>query len=253
MDKQKNHLPLIKIQKLNVSFNDKRVLKDISLQLYSNVISVFIGPSGSGKTTFLRSLNRLNEELGATTSGNILIRFKNKWIDVYLDNIDVCLLRRKVGMVFQTPNLLPGSIAHNILLPLKLLFHYDKKEQEKQMIMSLQQVHLWDEVKDRLHAPANTLSGGQQQRLCLARTLALKPEILLLDEPTASLDFQSAKKIEELILELKAKYSILVVSHSLAQARRLSDYLFVFSQGRIARQYKDKSEIDQILEELFVL
>ena len=250
MDKQINKIPIIKVQNLSVIFNNQQALKEINLQFYSNTINVFIGRSGSGKTTFLRSLNRLNEELGAKTSGQIFIHLQNKWIDIYNPEMELCLLRRKVGMVFQTPNLLPGTIAHNILLPMKLLFKYDKKKQQKQMIAALKKIHLWDEVKDRLHMPANTLSGGQQQRLCLARTIALKPEILLLDEPTASLDFQSAQKIENLLLQLKNKYTIFVVSHSLAQAKKLADYLFVFKEGQIIRQYKDKSEINQKLEEL---
>ncbi|WP_457572525.1 phosphate ABC transporter ATP-binding protein [Desulfovulcanus sp.] len=245
-----NNLPLVKVQNLSVIFNNQKALKEINLQLYANTINVIIGRSGSGKTTFLRSLNRLNEELGAKTFGQVFIHLQNKWIDIYDPKTDLSLLRQKVGMVFQTPNLLPGSVAHNMTLPVKLLLKYDKKEQQKRMIEALKKVHLWDEVKDRLSTPANTLSGGQQQRLCLARTIALKPKILLLDEPTASLDFQAAQKIENLLLKLKQTYTLIVVSHSLAQTMRLADYLFVFKEGQIIKQFKNRAKIQQGLEQL---
>ncbi|MDK2922034.1 MAG: phosphate transport system ATP-binding protein [Desulfonauticus sp.] len=242
--------PIVTVKDLSIEFNRKQIVKNINLKLYPNRINVFIGASGSGKTTFLRSLNRLNEELGAKTSGRVIIKFKNKKIDIYNLKTDVSLLRRKIGMVFQVPNLLPGSIADNILLPLKLLFPYDKETRERQLLDSLKKVHLLEEVKDRLHMEASILSGGQQQRLCLARTLALKPEILLLDEPTASLDFQSSKRIEELILELKQNYTLLVVSHSLSQARRLADCLFLFKEGKIVAEYQDKKAIESGFAEL---
>jgi len=242
--------PIIKINNLNVTFGKKQVLKNINLQIYPSTINVFIGRSGSGKTTFLRSLNRLNEELGAKISGEIFINFRDRCINVLDPKTNLPLLRRKVGMVFQTPNLLPGSIAPNILLPLKLIFNYNREKQRQKMVKALKKVYLWDEVKNRLNAPANTLSGGQQQRLCLARIIALGPEILLLDEPTASLDLHSANKIENLILQLKKRYTILIVSHSLSQAKKLADHLFIFRDGQIIKEYHTSNKINKKMEEI---
>jgi phosphate transport system ATP-binding protein len=212
----------------------------VDLQAAQGQITVLLGRSGSGKTTFLRSLNRLNDELGAKTQGSVRLYLDGRMLEVLTPKMDPIWLRRRVGMVFQTPNLLPTSIDKNILTPLKLIFRLDKAAREKQMHKVLKQTRLWDEVCDRLSAPALSLSGGQQQRLCLARTLALEPQILLLDEPTASLDFQATRHIEELLLELAGTYPMIVVSHSPGQAERLANALAIFSQGRVLRRLEEK-------------
>jgi phosphate transport system ATP-binding protein len=190
----------------------------------------------------LRSLNRLNDELGAKTKGSVRLWLDGQLREVFAPDMDPIWLRRRVGMVFQNPNLLPTSIAKNILTPLKLVSGLDKTARKEQMQIVLKQTRLWDEVCDRLKTPALSLSGGQQQRLCLARTLALRPQILLLDEPTASLDFRATRHIEELLLELAETYPMIIVSHSPGQAERLAHAVAVFSQGRVGRELK-KEEI----------
>jgi phosphate transport system ATP-binding protein len=161
---------------------------------------------------------------------------QGEWRDIYADGLPLSVLRHRVGMVFQTPHLLPLSIAENLTLPLKLILGLPRRDTPARMEMALQEAHLWEEVKDRLNAPAHTLSGGQQQRLCLARLLSLEPEILLLDEPTASLDFRSALKVEELLLSLKDRYTIIAVSHSLSQARRLADEALILRDGSVIQR-----------------
>jgi phosphate transport system ATP-binding protein len=166
--------------------------------------------------------------------------------------MDPIWLRRRVGMVFQTPNLLPTSIANNILTPLKLITNLDKAARKEHMHRVLKQTRLWDEVRDRLQTPALSLSGGQQQRLCLARTLALEPQVLLLDEPTASLDFRATRHIEELLLELAETYTMIIVSHSPGQAERLADAVAVFSQGRVVQELRKgeitRAELEQCID-----
>jgi phosphate transport system ATP-binding protein len=216
-----------------------------------------IGRSCFGQTTLLRAFNRLNEHFPVcTSSGSIRLHFCDAWRDIYHENIKLEDLRRRVGMVFQNPNILPLSIEKNISLPLKLVVGLPPAETSVRVESSLRQVQLWSEVKDRLRAPAAILSGGQQQRLCLARALALDPEFLLLDEPTANLDFRIAKKIEELLIELKQHYQIIVVSHSLSQARRLADQLLILKNGSLISTLSpaefNQPEIWQgLLEEIF--
>lgn len=222
----------IRITQLSVRFSGKAVIDDISLAIPSGGPTFLLGRSGSGKTTLLRAINRLNECFeGCETRGKIQVKLGGEWIDAYDRNTPAETLRRRVGMVFQSPNVLPLSIARNISMPLEATLALSPSESRDRIEEALRDVHLWDEVRDRLSSPAATLSGGQQQRLCLARTLALKPEILLLDEPTSSLDFRAAKQIEALLEELKTRYTLVVVSHSLSQAMRLAEHVFVLYEG----------------------
>jgi phosphate transport system ATP-binding protein len=243
--------------KLSVRFGPRRVLQDINLSLEKGRLYVLVGRSGAGKTTFLRTFNRLNECFPrCQTQGSLHLQLDAQWLDIYKDGPCLTELRRRVGMVFQTPNILPASIEKNLSLPLKLVIGLGKKDIPVRLERALRQVHLWEEVHDRLQAPAATLSGGQQQRLCLARVLALEPALLLLDEPTASLDFRSSRKIEDLLLTLKEHYPILAVSHSLSQARRLGDEILVMKAGSLARQlsrqdFQDKAMLEELLEEVF--
>lgn len=249
--------PFCRIENLRVRFHHRTVLQDIDLTLADRGIVVVIGPSGAGKTTFLRSLNRLNECYpGYSGSGRIELKLSGALREIHRPELPVTELRRQVGMVFQTPNVLPASVAQNIRLPLKLVTDLDKTEREARLVEALQEVQLWNEVKDRLKENAARLSGGQQQRLCLARVLALRPEILLLDEPTASLDFKTAHKIEELLTELRERYRIVAVSHRLRQARTIAGQLLVMKEGRIAHllhkdQFDDAEMLRKLLEEIF--
>ncbi len=247
----------IRIDGLSVSFGGKLILKDLSLAFPARAMSVVIGRSGSGKTTLLRALNRLNECFPCCEiSGTVKIQMGDECVDVYKDGLPLAELRRRVGMVFQVPNVLPVSIGKNLALPLRLVLGIHRQEIPDRIEEALKSVHLWSEVKDRLKDRATTLSGGQQQRLCLARVLALQPEVLLLDEPTASLDFRSAMKIEELLLDLKDKYTVIAVSHSLNQTRRLADVVVALSEGRIAKrlsssEFSDRPAVEDLLEAAF--
>ncbi len=230
--------PSITIKRLSVEFSGKIALNAINLSVLPRELTVIVGPSGSGKSTLLRSVNRLNEFFtGCRTNGAVQIRFDDQYLDVYEEgSISLPELRRRVGMVFQTPTVLPFSVRKNMTMPLKVTLGLRGAELNERMECALQQVGLWEEVKDRLAQDAATLSGGQQQRLCLARTLALEPQALLVDEPTASLDFRATDKIEQLLLGLRDRYTVVAVSHSLSQARRLADRLFVIREGRIVQQ-----------------
>lgn len=223
------------IRNLQVSFGNQPVIKEINLSLHRHKIHVISGPSGSGKTTLLRSLNRLNECFPQChTRGDINLQLDGKLINIQqMSSAQLPTLRQKAAMVFQNPNVLPGSIASNILLPLKVVHHIKGGAAHEKLHLALQKSHLWDEVKDRLQHSANSLSGGQQQRLCLARALALNPEILLLDEPTSSLDPEVGQQIEELILELANSYTIIMVSHSRRQITQLADFSIPMDHGRI--------------------
>lgn len=232
--------PKIKTKDLSVYFNNQKVLRNVSIKLFPGKITVAVGPSGSGKTTFLRSLNRLNDFFpDCTSSGEIIIELQEGRIESNNGRYPLTRLRQKVGMVFQHPNLLPFSIEKNIGMPLKLTLGLRREEIDERMQWSLKEVGLWSEVKDRLKKGALELSGGQQQRLCLARVISLKPEIILLDEPSASLDFKSTAKIEEMILRLKKKYTILAVTHSLSQMQRIADSVFVFKNGEVTNIIED--------------
>ncbi len=210
----------IRTANLNLWFSEKHVLQDVNIPVYDKKVTALIGPSGCGKSTLLRCFNRMNDLIPeAKIQGKVLLNEQN----IYDSWIDVTKVRTKVGMVFQKPNPFPKSIYNNIAYGLKI--HGEKKSVINKVVeKSLKESWLWDEVKDRLNESALSLSGGQQQRLCIARALANNPDIILLDEPTSALDPQSTAKIEELCTELKNKVTILIVTHNIAQAGRISDY-----------------------------
>ncbi len=216
--------------KLNLYYGENHALKGIDISIEQNVITALIGPSGCGKSTFLKSINRMNDTVpGVSIQGTVLLDGE----DVYSSKVDVTQLRKKVGMVFQIPNPFPMSIYDNVAYGLKI--HGMKKRVLMDEIVetSLKGAAIWDEVKDRLKKPALSLSGGQQQRLCIARTLAVAPEVILMDEPTSALDPISTMKIEELMSELKKKYTVVIVTHNMQQAARISDYTAFFLHGEI--------------------
>lgn len=237
----------VRIEALSVSFAAKSVIFEQSLAFRGDELSVLVGRSGSGKTTLLRSINRLNECFdGCRTEGSVSVNLDERWHEVHDGSLAVEELRRRVGMVFQSPNVLPVSIRRNLTLALKLTMGIRGSEAEDRMQRALMEAGLWEEVNDRLSRDARTLSGGQQQRLCLARALALDPDILLLDEPSASLDFRATRRIEDLLVQLKERYTLIVVSHSLGQARRLADRLFVFRQGRLVEELTGTDLADEL-------
>lgn len=220
----------IEAKNVNVFYGDNHVLKDITLSIKEHSVTAFIGPSGCGKSTFLRTLNRMNDYIESfSKKGKVYIDGK----EIYDKKVRVEELRRKVGMVFQKPNPFPKSIYENVVYGLKIHGMTDKAEMEERVEKSLKQAALWGEVKDILTKPALSLSGGQQQRLCIARTLAVKPSIILMDEPASALDPLSTAKIEELIHELKEKYTIVIVTHNMQQAARVSDHTAFFYLGEL--------------------
>jgi phosphate transport system ATP-binding protein len=222
--------PILKINHLNAYFGEVRVLSDINIDIPEKQIVAFMGPSGCGKTTFLRCLNRLHELTpGARAEGQVLLSGE----DIYQMNL--ILLRRKIGMVFQRPNPFPTmSIFENVISGYTLNGIKLSRSQKEEIVEdSLIKASLWKEVRDNLHKKGTFLSGGQQQRLCIARSLSMKPEILLFDEPTSSLDPISSNKIEELLLELRKDYTIIIVTHNLQQAARTSDYTAFFYLGEL--------------------
>ena len=226
----------ISIAELQVVFGQCVALEDVTANFAANQITTLVGHSGSGKTTLLRSLNRLNEEYASCiTRGCIRIDLGQGLQDIYFpkNKLDLSVLRQKVGMVFQTPQVLPVSIYKNIAMPLQFITGCSKKEISSKVEEALSRVGLWSEVNKRLDELATRLSGGQQQRLCLARALALQPSILLLDEPTSSLDIDSTQTIESLLQELSEHYTIIMVSHNLEQACRLADRLVIMQKGQI--------------------
>jgi phosphate transport system ATP-binding protein len=232
-------MKIIEAKNVNVFYGDNHVLKDINLAIKENTVTAFIGPSGCGKSTFLRTLNRMNDYIdGFKKKGRIYIDEE----DVYDKKVRVEELRRKVGMVFQKPNPFPKSIFENVAYGMKIHGVDDKHEIQERVEKSLKQSALWNEVKDKLHKPALSLSGGQQQRLCIARTLAVKPKIILMDEPASALDPISTSKIEELIHELKEKYTIVIVTHNMQQAARVSDSTAFFYMGDLV-EFEKTSEI----------
>lgn len=220
----------IRIENVSYFYGDRPALKNVSLDIPANAITVFFGPAGGGKTTLLRLINRLNDEVeGTRMTGRILLDGE----DIYGPGIDVPTLRRRVGMVFALPLPLPGTVRENVLYGPKVAGIRDKERLEEILERSLRQAALWDEVKDRLDDPASCLSGGQQQRLCIARSLALEPEVLLLDEPTSGLDPISTGKVEETLQQLKHQYTIVIVPHSIQQAARVADYAAFFLMGEL--------------------
>ncbi|MBG0791527.1 MAG: phosphate ABC transporter ATP-binding protein [Desulfovibrionaceae bacterium] len=242
----------ISIRDLTVSFQGKPAVSEVSFDVMPGELTVVVGRSGSGKSTLLRAVNRLNECFeGCETDGRVAVRLAGKTLDAYAPGTDPERLRSRVGMVFQTPNVLPISIERNLLLPQKLVRGVDGAGARDIMERVLDDVGLLDEVKDRLRQPAATLSGGQQQRLCLARTMALEPEILLLDEPTASVDYRSSEHIERLLLRLAPTLPMLVVSHSLGQTRALADRVILIREGSLAGEWRRTSpDADTAFDEL---
>lgn len=215
---------------LNLYYGNNHALKNINLDIYENQITAFIGPSGCGKSTYLKTLNRMNDLMpNVTINGKV-------WIDgedIYDPKVDTTLLRKKVGMVFQQPNPFPMSIYDNIAYGPRIHGIKGKAELDAIVEKSLRGAALWDEVKDRLKRSALGLSGGQQQRLCIARALAVEPEILLMDEPTSALDPISTLKIEDLMGELKKNYTVVIVTHNMQQATRIADYTAFFLVGEV--------------------
>ncbi len=220
----------IEIQDANVWYGDKQALHDISLNLPANQVTAFIGPSGCGKSTLLRCLNRMNDLIDKV---RITGQFRIDGRDIYARQTDVIEIRRNVGMVFQRSNPLAKSIYENVVYGLRVAGINDKRTLDYACERSLHSAALWDEVKDRLHTSGLSLSGGQQQRLCIARTIAIEPEIILMDEPCAALDPIATQKIEELIQDLKARYTIVIVTHNLQQAARVSDQTAFFWLGKL--------------------
>jgi phosphate transport system ATP-binding protein len=220
----------IEMQKASISYNSKPVLADLDLAVPEKTAVGIVGPSGSGKSTLLRTLCRMNDRIsGFHVEGRIRVGDR----DIYENGIDVYRLRRNVGMVFQAPCVFPKSIFENVIFALKRISPHLKKEFAQIAEQTLRDVFLWEEVKDRLHKPASILSLGQQQRLVIARSLAIKPEILLMDEPTSSLDPKSSAAIEALIVSLKSRHTIVLVTHNLPQAKRITDDLIFLHQGKI--------------------
>lgn len=223
----------IVVDSLSFRYGNREVLKNVSACFTENTLTAIIGPSGQGKSTFLKTLNRLWEGIpGAVLTGRVHINFQNHLEDVYRPGFPLPFLRRKVGMVFQAPNPLPMSIYKNVAFPLKLAgenrWYYPTRVE-----LALKDACLWDEVKDRLNEDARTLSGGQQQRLCIARALVLEPEVLLLDEPTASMDAAAGEIIESLLISLKSRCTLLMVSHYMDQVKRIADECMRISESSL--------------------
>jgi phosphate transport system ATP-binding protein len=230
----------IKVQSKNLNFyyGSSQALYDVSLDFQKNMVTALIGPSGCGKSTYLRCFNRMNDLIPNThVEGEIQFDGEN----ITRDNIDVVTLRSRIGMVFQKPNPFPKTIFENVAYGLKVNGEKDKAFINDRVVESLKQAALWDEVQDRLHTSALGLSGGQQQRLCIARALAVKPEILLMDEPASALDPIATQKIEELIHVLKKDLTIIIVTHNMQQAARVSDFTAFFYMGRLIETDETKA------------
>ena len=226
------------VKNLNLWYGEKQALTNINMAIEKNAVTAFIGPSGCGKSTFLRCLDRMNDLIeGCRIEGTII----HQGIDIFSKQQDIVDLRTKVGMVFQKPNPFPMSIYDNIAYGPRCQGLKDRKKLDEIVVNSLKGVALYDEVKDRLHESALGLSGGQQQRLCIARAIAMSPEVILMDEPTSALDPISTNKIEDLILELKKDYTIVIVTHNMQQAARISDYTAFFLLGEVVEM--DKTDV----------
>ena len=220
----------IKAEHLDLFYGEKHALKDVNLNIEENAITAFIGPSGCGKSTFLKTLNRMNDYVkNVKITGKVTLDTE----DIYDPRVDTTILRKKVGMVFQQPNPFPMSIYDNVAYGPRINGIKNKKQLDEIVEKSLKAAALYDEVSDRLHTSALGLSGGQQQRLCIARCLAVEPDVILLDEPTSALDPISTLKIEELLMELKEKYTIAIVTHNMQQASRIADYTAFFLVGEM--------------------
>src|SRR5213082_2591626 len=219
------------VKNLSIWYGEKRAIDNVTLDVASNAVTAIIGPSGCGKSTFLRALNRMHELVPKTRmKGTVLLQGQ----DLYSSTVDPAIVRRRVGMVFQKSNPFPTmTIGENVVIGLRLNGVRNQKFLNERLEKSLRMAALWDEVKDDLHKPGTSLSGGQQQRLCIARALAVEPEVILMDEPCSALDPIATAKIEELISELKTKYTIVTVTHNMQQAGRISDYTAFFYIGRL--------------------
>ncbi len=232
---------IISAQDFNLHYGELHALKNINLDIPQKEITAFIGPSGCGKSTFIKSINRMNDLIQSVKiDGTILFEGK----DLYNPSVDVTELRKDIGMVFQKPNPFPKSIYDNVAYGAKLHSTFTKAELDELVEQSLRNAALWEEVKDRLKKSALGLSGGQQQRLCIARALAVQPKVLLMDEPTSALDPISTSKIEELVLELKKDYTIVIVTHNMQQALRISDNTAFFLLGEIVEHDKTEKLFD---------
>ncbi len=232
-----NQASKIEVKDVNVWYGDFQAIKGINMNIKPNTVTAFIGPSGCGKSTFLRLFNRMNDYIDThRMEGKIKINGNN----IYKKKVNVEELRKEIGMVFQKPNPFPKSIFENVAYGLKIQGIKDKKFIIERVEKALKQADLWEEVKDNLKKSALALSGGQQQRLCIARTLAVEPSIILMDEPTSALDPISTSKIENLIFELKKKYTIIIVTHNMQQASRISDYTAFFYIGELIEFGKTK-------------
>lgn len=228
----------LETKKLGVYYGDKQVVHDVDLKIKKNTVTAFIGPSGCGKSTVLRTLNRMNDYIEIfRKEGEILLDGQ----DIYDKHVHVEELRQEIGMVFQKPNPFPKSIYENVVYGLKIQGNTNKSDLDEVVERTLQQANLWDEVKDDLKKSALALSGGQQQRLCIARTLAVEPSVLLMDEPASALDPISTAKLEELILQLKEKYTIVIVTHNMQQASRISDKTAFYYLGELVEYDKTKN------------
>ena len=229
----------VKVENLNLYYGENHALKDVNMDIQENAVTAFIGPSGCGKSKFLKTLNRMNDLVdGVRIDGKVLLDGE----DIYEPGVDTTILRKKVGMVFQQPNPFPMSIYDNIAYGPRVHGIRDKKRLDQIVEESLRGAAIFDEVKDRLKKSAMGLSGGQQQRICIARALAVQPEVLLMDEPTSALDPISTAKIEELMEDLKKKYTVIVVTHNMQQATRVSDQTAFFLVGEMV-EFGDTKQI----------
>ena len=229
----------VKVENLNLYYGENHALKDVNMDIQENAVTAFIGPSGCGKSTFLKTLNRMNDLVdGVRIDGKVLLDGE----DIYDPSVDTTILRKKVGMVFQQPNPFPMSIYDNIAYGPRVHGIRDKKRLDQIDEESLRGAAIFDEVKDRLKKSAMGLSGGQQQRICIARALAVQPEVLLMDEPTSALDPISTSKIEDLMEDLKKKYTVIVVTHNMQQATRVSDQTAFFLVGEMV-EFGDTKQI----------
>lgn len=222
---------VLEAKNINAFFGQNHVVKGISLNYSEKSINAIIGPSGCGKSTYLRCLNRIHEEVeGAKVTGEVLLQGKN----IYDSKVDAVEIRRRIGMVFQKPTPFPSlSIFENVIIGLRLQGTNNRLQLKEIAENCLKKAALWNEVKDKLNAPGTSLSGGQQQRLCIARALAVNPPVLLMDEPTSALDPIASAKIEELMKELKKEYTVIIVTHNMQQAARISDYTSFFNMGNL--------------------
>src|SRR5205823_3025309 len=231
--------PIVDVRQYSFWYGDTQALFDVSLSVRREAVTALIGPSGCGKTTFLRSINRLNELIPRTRhTGDILL----EGVSVFSRGTDPVALRQLVGMVFQQPNPFPKTIFDNVAYGPRINGLCPARDMPERVERALRRAALWDEVKDRLHTPGTSLSGGQQQRLCIARALANEPEVLLMDEPCSALDPAATQRIEELIVELKQTYTIMIVTHNMQQASRVSDYTGFFYLGRLV-EFGDTKQV----------